>query len=219
MKTKAHFEQVGFSRFVVNSSLNLLPSSAGCNPWRSQQMSRNGTRRISTYTSRDSQMLMATQSSYSPTISGVLSFFSCRYDQVSQDLDWEIFFWKNYCGAPWVPHQPSLAQIAFIQCTSLSELLVHHIAELFPGGLFRSPSAHLERFRKRRYGRSCQSRQHRRKCKEAKCAEGRKEGRSGRRRCGWKMAAGEEAQGSDFFYDFYESTILLQGGELHIRYC
>ena len=32
MKTKAHFEQVGFSRFVVNSSLNLLPSSAGCNP-------------------------------------------------------------------------------------------------------------------------------------------------------------------------------------------
>ena len=22
-----------------------------------------------------------------------------------------------------------------------------------------------------------------------------------------------------FFYDFYESTILLQGGELHIRYC
>ena len=216
MKTKAHFEQVGFSRFVVNSSLNLLPSSAGCNPWRSQQMSRNGTRKISTYTLRDSQMLMATQSSYSPTISGVLSFFSCRYDQVSQDLDWEIFSEKIIVA----PHGSRISHL-WLRLPSSNALacLVHHIAELFSGGLFRSPSAHLERFRKRCYGRSCQSRQHRRKCKEAKCAEGRKEGRSGRRRCGWKMAAGEEAQGSYFFYDFYESIIILQGGELHIRYC
>ena len=82
-------------------------------------------------------MLMATQSSYSPTISGVLSFFSSRYDQVSQDLDWGIFFWKKILWRPMGP--ASLAQIAFIQCTSLSELLVHHITELFYRRPFSQP--------------------------------------------------------------------------------
>ena len=37
-------------------------------------------------------------------------------------LTWFQCLKKNYCGCPWVPDPPSLAQMTFTQCTSMSEL-------------------------------------------------------------------------------------------------
>ena len=55
------------------------------------------------------------------------------YVKVSRDLDYLNFFLKKIIVGPYESETPPpLAQMVLTQCTSISELLVHHVAP--PGG-------------------------------------------------------------------------------------
>ena len=56
-----------------------------------------------------------------------------QYVKVSRDLEYLIFFSEKIIVGPHVGEiPPPLAQMVLTQCTSISELLVHHVAP--PGG-------------------------------------------------------------------------------------